>query len=345
MLDRLQRGHPIDELTAVVTVDEVLACQQAVREVYIDEKLRNYIVELVRATREHDDVLLGGSPRASMALLRTAAGASAVRGHNFVLPDDVKRMAPAVLVASADPAAGKPAAESDGGHGRRGDSGRSRRADDLQRGGPVMRWYLAAAFLLLAALVFQLGCLAYAMYALLALLISSRLLARIWIESLSASRECNRLSAEIGERVAVAVTVANNGRLPVPWVLIEDILPRAALVQRPPRLRRDGPATGRSSMIRGHGRKLLLYQLDFDDARLLPDWPVRAGKRRPVRPAPPLPRGQRAALRDRLSEGHSAGRLRYRLAPADRRSSHQRTGCSKTRRASLACDCTRPAIR
>jgi MoxR-like ATPase len=98
MLDRLQRAHPIDDLAAVVTVDEVLACQQAVREVYVDEKLRNYIVDLIRATREHDDVLLGGSPRASMALLRTAQGLSAVRGHNFVLPDDVKRMAPAVLM-------------------------------------------------------------------------------------------------------------------------------------------------------------------------------------------------------------------------------------------------------
>jgi len=98
MLDRLQRGHPIDDLPAVVTVDEVLACQQAVREVYVDEKLRNYIVELIRATRTHDDVLLGGSPRASMALLRTAQALSAVRGHNFVLPDDVKRMAPAVLM-------------------------------------------------------------------------------------------------------------------------------------------------------------------------------------------------------------------------------------------------------
>jgi MoxR-like ATPase len=97
MLDRLQRGHPIDDLAAVVTVDEVLACQQAVREVYVDEKLRNYIVELVRATRDHDDVLLGGSPRASIALVRTAQALSAVRGHNFVLPDDVKRMAPAVL--------------------------------------------------------------------------------------------------------------------------------------------------------------------------------------------------------------------------------------------------------
>jgi len=98
MLDRLQRGHPIDDLQAVVSVEELLACQQAVREVYIDERVRNYVVEIVRASREHDDVMLGGSPRASMALLRTAQALSAVRGHNFVLPDDIKRMAGPVLM-------------------------------------------------------------------------------------------------------------------------------------------------------------------------------------------------------------------------------------------------------
>jgi len=98
MLERLQRGHPIDDLQAAVSVEEVLACQQAIREVYIDERVRNYVVEIVRASREHDDVLLGGSPRASMALLRTAQALSAVRGHSFVLPDDIKRMAAPVLM-------------------------------------------------------------------------------------------------------------------------------------------------------------------------------------------------------------------------------------------------------
>ncbi len=94
MLERLQHGHPIDELAPVVPAAELLACQNAVREVYVDEKLRDYVLEIVRATREHDDVLLGGSPRASMALFRTSQALAAVRGHNFVLPDDVKRMAP-----------------------------------------------------------------------------------------------------------------------------------------------------------------------------------------------------------------------------------------------------------
>ena len=88
-------------------------------------------------------------------------------------------------------------------------------------------------------------------------------LARRWIESLSATRECNRLSAEIGEKVAVAVTVSNSGSLPVPWVLLEDLLPRAALVQRPPRLRITGKRLA-IALVRGHGRKLMLYQLHFE---------------------------------------------------------------------------------
>ncbi|MFN9373377.1 MAG: AAA family ATPase [Planctomycetaceae bacterium] len=97
MLDLLRQAHPIDSLGAVVSADEVLACQRAIREVYVDPKVRDYIVALVRNTREHEDVALGGSPRASMALFRSAQAVAAVRGNDFVLPDDVKRMAPAVL--------------------------------------------------------------------------------------------------------------------------------------------------------------------------------------------------------------------------------------------------------
>ncbi len=98
MLERLQRSHPIDTLEPVATADEIIACQEAVREIYVDDKVRRYILELVHTTREHDDLLLGGSPRASIALFRTAQALAAARGHNFVLPDDVKRMASSVLV-------------------------------------------------------------------------------------------------------------------------------------------------------------------------------------------------------------------------------------------------------
>src|SRR5258708_5256476 len=97
MLERLQRGHPLDTLAPVVSAADVIACQRAVREVYVDEKVRNYVLEIVQGWRLHDDVLWGGSPRAPLALFRTAQAVAAMRGNNCVLPDDVKRMAPAVL--------------------------------------------------------------------------------------------------------------------------------------------------------------------------------------------------------------------------------------------------------
>jgi len=97
MLDLLRLGHPIDTLAPVVSADEVIGCQQAIRDVYVDPKVREYIVALVRNSRQHEDIALGGSPRASMALFRSAQAVAAIRGNEFVLPDDVKRMAPAVL--------------------------------------------------------------------------------------------------------------------------------------------------------------------------------------------------------------------------------------------------------
>jgi MoxR-like ATPase len=97
LLDMLRQEHPIESLAAVVSAADVLTAQQSVRDVFVDPKIRDYIVEIVRATREHDDIALGGSPRASIALCRAAQALAAVRGHDFVLPDDVKRLAPAIL--------------------------------------------------------------------------------------------------------------------------------------------------------------------------------------------------------------------------------------------------------
>src|SRR6266853_520087 len=70
MLQRLQHGHPIDDINPVVSAAEILACQEAVRAVHVDDKIRRYLLEIVQNTREHDDVHLGGSPRASIALFR-----------------------------------------------------------------------------------------------------------------------------------------------------------------------------------------------------------------------------------------------------------------------------------
>ena len=97
MLERLQHAHPIESLGAVVSAADIVACQRSCRDVKIDPKVRSYILDLVYATREHDDILLGGSPRASIALFRASQSLAAIRGNSYVMPDDVKRVAPVVL--------------------------------------------------------------------------------------------------------------------------------------------------------------------------------------------------------------------------------------------------------
>lgn len=124
-----------------------------------------------------------------------------------------------------------------------------------------MRWFLGALGLLLLALVFHLGLLAYAMYALLGVMVLSRYLARTWSEHLSAQRECNRLTANVGERVAVVITVANTGALPIAWVLFEDLLPRHALIHEPPNLRVHGRRLHLAMLGRG-GRRTMHYQVE-----------------------------------------------------------------------------------
>jgi MoxR-like ATPase len=97
MLELLQHTHPLNSLQAVVTADELVACQTAVREVHIDPKVRQYLLQIVHLTREHEELGLGGSPRASIALFRTSQAIAAIRGRNYVQPDDVKRIAAPVL--------------------------------------------------------------------------------------------------------------------------------------------------------------------------------------------------------------------------------------------------------
>ena len=97
MLNMLQHGHPLDRLEPVVSPDELVACQKAVREVHVDEKVRQYLMQIVHDTRENEELSLGGSPRASIALFRTSQAMAALRGRDFVQPDDVKRVASPVL--------------------------------------------------------------------------------------------------------------------------------------------------------------------------------------------------------------------------------------------------------
>ena len=93
VMDAQQSHHPIDDLPAVITPDEVLEMQEAVGRIYVDPLIKQYIVALVNATREHESVYLGASPRGSLALMRTTQAHAMLDGRDFVQPDDVKLLA------------------------------------------------------------------------------------------------------------------------------------------------------------------------------------------------------------------------------------------------------------
>ncbi|MBW3598666.1 MAG: DUF58 domain-containing protein [Planctomycetes bacterium] len=124
-----------------------------------------------------------------------------------------------------------------------------------------MKWLAGAILVLLVAVVLDLGFLAYSMYALLGVLLVSRFLARTWAENISAVRECNKLTAGVGETVAVVVTVENNGPIPVAWCLLEDLLPRQALIFKPPHLGVTGSRV-QLTRLKKEGRATIFYQLD-----------------------------------------------------------------------------------
>jgi MoxR-like ATPase len=97
VLDRQRRTHPIEDITQVVSVEELLAAQGAIKEVYVDDLVKGYMVDLVRETREHPDVYLGSSSRGALALYRLGQARAAMFGRDYVLPDDIKLLAPAAL--------------------------------------------------------------------------------------------------------------------------------------------------------------------------------------------------------------------------------------------------------
>jgi MoxR-like ATPase len=90
-------GEPVDELQPVLNAAELVGLQQAVRQVRVDDSLADYVLDLIDATRGHPDVYLGGSTRASLALYRASQAQAVVEGRDYVVPDDVKRLAVAVL--------------------------------------------------------------------------------------------------------------------------------------------------------------------------------------------------------------------------------------------------------
>ena len=97
LLASQQIRHPIDDVRPVVSVHEIVAAQQAVRQIHVDAKISQYIVQIVHLSRSHEQLALGASPRASIALFRAAQAVAAIRGRNFALPDDVKTIAAPIL--------------------------------------------------------------------------------------------------------------------------------------------------------------------------------------------------------------------------------------------------------
>jgi MoxR-like ATPase len=97
ILEEQKLAHPLDDLKEVLDVAELLELQAAVREIYVDPSVADYIVRLVNATRVHPDVYLGASPRGSLALYRTGQALAALAGRDYVIPDDIKALAEAAL--------------------------------------------------------------------------------------------------------------------------------------------------------------------------------------------------------------------------------------------------------
>jgi MoxR-like ATPase len=97
VLARYQQADPLENLASVASAADLIALQQIVRQVHVADVVRRYIVEVVRASRASDEVQLGASPRASQALQRAAQALAALRGRDFVRPDDVKELAAPVL--------------------------------------------------------------------------------------------------------------------------------------------------------------------------------------------------------------------------------------------------------
>ncbi len=97
VLNRQAERHPISALEQVVTVEELIGAQRAVRTVYVDDLVKSYIVDLVTMTRDHPDIYLGASPRGSIALFNAIRAWAAIEGRDFVLPDDVKLLAEPTL--------------------------------------------------------------------------------------------------------------------------------------------------------------------------------------------------------------------------------------------------------
>ncbi|PTC14066.1 AAA family ATPase [Bacillus wiedmannii] len=97
ILNRMEKTNPLSHLQAITTIEELLYLQQSIREVSMDKAIKHYIVKLVSQTRSYSSIQLGASPRSSIALMKASQAYAFIHGRNYVIPDDVKFLAPYVL--------------------------------------------------------------------------------------------------------------------------------------------------------------------------------------------------------------------------------------------------------
>ena len=97
IIEGQEQSHPMDSLEAVTNSQDIIGLQEAAKSVYVDRLVRQYIVSLTEATRNHREVSLGASPRASLGLFRTSRALALIRDRDYVIPDDIKLLAPGVI--------------------------------------------------------------------------------------------------------------------------------------------------------------------------------------------------------------------------------------------------------
>ncbi|WP_078429317.1 AAA family ATPase [Alkalihalobacterium alkalinitrilicum] len=94
VLERIEKGHPIEKLETVISLEEVIEIQHKVKEIYVDELVKNYILSIVNETRTNPGIRLGVSPRGSIAIMKAAQAYAYIQGRDYVIPDDIKFLAP-----------------------------------------------------------------------------------------------------------------------------------------------------------------------------------------------------------------------------------------------------------
>jgi MoxR-like ATPase len=97
ILNRQQFKHPVEDLEAVISAESILGAQEAIKSIFVSPAVKEYIVSIVNRTRRHESIYLGASPRGSLTLYRAGQARAALGGREYVLPDDVKALAPYVL--------------------------------------------------------------------------------------------------------------------------------------------------------------------------------------------------------------------------------------------------------